>query len=565
MLRHMKLKTLENHQKAQRRNSSEIPSRATISTASSFSSTSTSSVASEDVSHLEHNIGGLNAVHLGPQQAKALNFLVSNRLISSPLATTQTRKREMNASQDGKIPKIPSIVNIVEPAAKRAKTCHEPSSIILATPQDADNLNSIHCFVRKHIEVFAATKEETSAPCPGRKTPLVLGQVGLRCIHCKAVHPRLRTKRAVCYPRSISRVYNCVSDMKFDHFSNCNYLPLNVKKEFEALNQINGAKGRVKGSNNTAKFYFDSAVKLGMKEEGDHVTLDGKIPAGESSVFHPPQEASSTTSSLNSLKPLPEPAAIHPAPQKISPRKDPALTSSAFHTNNSTITNRCLLATPTDEQALNPIHCFVRQNVEAFIANEEDVSAPRPGRKQKVSLGQVGIRCIRCKHLSPKNRVKRAICYPPTISNLYHAVSNMKFDHFGACKGLSAQDRQEFCNIKNMSKRKSNGNVSSTAKYYEDSAKNDLGLVDTADGIRVKDNSFVNPVATATADADANDSPTPSTILLHGFSLPSLPSRSRSLSPGHHSFNSGSSMEGMEALIAATEYEEQKINCQANV
>lgn len=564
MLRHMKLKTLENYQKVQNRNSSEIPSRTTISTASSFSSESTSSVASEDVSHLEHNIGGLNAVYLGPKQVKALNFLVSNRIISSPLATTHTRKREMDSSQDGQIPKIPTIVNIVEPAAKRTKRCHGPSPIILATPQDAENLNSIHCFVRKHIEVFAATDYETSAPCPGRKAPLVLGQVGLRCIHCKAVHPRLRTKRAVCYPRSISRVYNCVSDMKFDHFSNCNYLPVNVKEEFEALNQINAAKGRVKGSNNTAKFYYDSAVKLGMQDKGDYVTLNAKIPADtirESSNPYLPQEASSPSSSLNSLKPLPESVAIHPAPQEISQRKDAVVTSSAFRMNNSTITDRCLLATPIDKETLNPIHCFVRQNVEAFIANEEDVSAPRPGRKQKVFLGQVGIRCIRCKHLSPKNRVKRAICYPPTISNLYHAVSNMKFDHFGACKGLSAQDRQEFCNMKNMSKRKSKGNASSTAKYYEDSAKNDLGLVDTADGIRVKNNSFVN-AATAT---DANDSPTPSTILLHGFSLPSLPSRSRSPSPGHHSFNSGSSMEGMEALIAATEYEEQKINRQANV
>ena len=205
-------------------------------------------------------------------------------------------------------------------------TCHEPSIFILATPQDKDNLNSIHCFVRKHIEVFAATKEETSVTCSGRKTPLVLGQVGLRCIHCKAVPPRLRAQRAVTYPSSISRVYNCVSDMKFGHFSKCNYLPVNVKKEFEALNQINGRKVRVKGSN-YSKFYFDSAVKLGMQDERNckYVILDRNIPAdsiGESSTSHPPQEASSITSSLNSLMPLPEPFVIHPAPQAHYDERD---------------------------------------------------------------------------------------------------------------------------------------------------------------------------------------------------------------------------------------------------
>ncbi|GFH53921.1 hypothetical protein CTEN210_10397 [Chaetoceros tenuissimus] len=164
-------------------------------------------------------------------------------------------------------------------------TCHGPSLITLATPQDADNLSSIHCFVRKNIEVFEATEEDIFVPCSGRKALLVLGQVGLRCIHCKAVPPPLRTRRAACYPRSISQVYKCVRNMTYDHFPNCDFLPINVKKEFERL------KGGAKGSSYTSKFYCDSAVKLGMQDEGKYVTLNGNIPAdtiGESS--HPKEE-----------------------------------------------------------------------------------------------------------------------------------------------------------------------------------------------------------------------------------------------------------------------------------
>lgn len=84
-------------------------------------------------------------------------------------------------------------------------------SCLLALPEDYQFLNALHCIVRNNIEVFCATKEDVNAPCPGRKKPVVEGQVGLRCIHChkaKLESKKYRVKRAVCYPSSITRIYN---------------------------------------------------------------------------------------------------------------------------------------------------------------------------------------------------------------------------------------------------------------------------------------------------------------------------------------------------------------------
>ena len=58
---------------------------------------------------------------------------------------------------------------------------------------------------------------------------------------------------------------------------------------------------------------------------------------------------------------------------------------------------------------------------------------------------------------------ERAICYPPSVEGIYHSVSNMKFDHFGKCRGLPPQAREEFTSLKSSCSRKGTaGNNSSS-------------------------------------------------------------------------------------------------------
>ena len=40
-------------------------------------------------------------------------------------------------------------------------------------------------FPNKIAEAFGATEEDIAAPMHGRNKPIALGQVGIRCMHCK--------------------------------------------------------------------------------------------------------------------------------------------------------------------------------------------------------------------------------------------------------------------------------------------------------------------------------------------------------------------------------------------
>ena len=63
------------------------------------------------------------------------------------------------------------------------------------------------------------------------------------------------------------------------------------------------------------------------------------------------------------------------------------------------------LGLPDDKDWLTPLHCFVRLHcVEIFTANATDVAIPTKGKRKKIQIGQVGIRCPHCHH--PDNLLK---------------------------------------------------------------------------------------------------------------------------------------------------------------
>lgn len=393
---------------------------------------------------------------------------------------------------------------------------------LLAHPDDHTVLSPIHSFIRQQIEVFEATEVEVQQPAPGRKNPIQLHQVGLRCIHCRDAPLRERVKRAVCYPSGVARVYHSVSDMKFDHFNHCKRLPADVKVRLDELKDEKETKRRdkkAKGSGSsasTAQYYHDMALKMGMVDSQLGVFMNDILQAdfGSSAVSTgrqpelPSVPASLYNPDLNftSGRPFDNETA-----QTLAQKLDPATLAPLLFTMMTTNAHlfsglapwqpaplppkqrkdAILLSTPSDPKYLNSLHCFVRRHVEVFEATEHDATLPAPGRKTRINIGQVGVRCIHCTSFPVKHRVKRAVCYPPSVNGIYHAVSNMKFDHFAKCRGLPMRDRAEFLALRHTVGRKSVvtvpkacGSSNSTALFYSESARK-LGLVDTEDGIRL--------------------------------------------------------------------------------
>jgi len=136
------------------------------------------------------------------------------------------------------------------------------------------------------------------------------------------------------------------------------------------------------------------------------------------------------------------------------------------------------LCRDVDKEALSERQCYVRQRyIQAFTAISSDVSS-RPSKGAKmIRLGQVGIRCVFCKHLSIEDRAERAVCYPRSVSRLYQTIADMQRKHFVSCKCIPSQIQETYRTLKTNRKH---GQVA-PHQYWAQSA-NEIGLIDSPDG-----------------------------------------------------------------------------------
>lgn len=140
------------------------------------------------------------------------------------------------------------------------------------------------------------------------------------------------------------------------------------------------------------------------------------------------------------------------------------------------------LALPEDTDVLSPLHCFMRRYcVEVFSATPEDVSTPRYGKSHgvKVVAGQVGIRCMYCKHRPAGKRPERAVCYPSSLRNIYHSIETWQRRHSLVCSDIPGWVRRSIVELMESSKSRAGGR----RQYWEDSARR-IGMVDTPQGVR---------------------------------------------------------------------------------
>lgn len=362
--------------------------------------------------------------------------------------------------------------------------------MLLALPQDRAALSETLCVVRENIEIFSATQADVDAPAPGRKNSIHVGQVGLRCIHCRhTTKSSDRVKRAVCYPSSIKRIYRTVIDMKLDHFPQCKFVPADLKHK---LNELKAVHTRSTGT--TMQYFIHAAHSLGMED-------------GPSGVFfrrdtNPQDSTLPVTFSRRPQHCLPVVPKMGPKAEVSrcdslssgswastgSPAREPSTeenegTSGSVESMlpfdkkyEGTIT----LALPEDKNSLSPLRCFLRENVCAFSATENDIAVRAP-TTFSITVGQVGIGCVHCVKQPPNLRSNRAVCFPFSIARVYQSVADIQRFHFGECKNMPPQIKEEFLSLQSASSKGSKGLA--TRQYWVASAKK-IGLVDTPQGIR---------------------------------------------------------------------------------
>lgn len=113
-----------------------------------------------------------------------------------------TQESEMNKLKNNKPDSVnPSSGQAASTQSGEFTTIEKP--IPLGLSADKDWLTPLHCFVRLHcVEVFTATKADVAIPTKGKRKPIQIGQVGIRCPHCHNSESGMisRERGSVYYP-----------------------------------------------------------------------------------------------------------------------------------------------------------------------------------------------------------------------------------------------------------------------------------------------------------------------------------------------------------------------------
>ncbi|KAL3925077.1 MAG: hypothetical protein SGILL_000650 [Bacillariaceae sp.] len=154
---------------------------------------------------------------------------------------------------------------------------HNTKRMLLAMGTDADSLSDRQCYVRSEmVEIFAATEKDVSARHSKGAQKLIEGQVGIRCVHCAHLRPRDRAERAVCYPSSISRIYQTVADMQRFHFEQCREIPMEIRKIYKSLKTT-----RPRGVGSPQTYWIQSAKLLDLVDSNNGIRFGADLNKAE--------------------------------------------------------------------------------------------------------------------------------------------------------------------------------------------------------------------------------------------------------------------------------------------
>jgi hypothetical protein len=144
----------------------------------------------------------------------------------------------------------------------------------LAMDSDKDWLTPLHCFVRRHcVQVFTASQDDVATPSKGKRKPIQVGQVGIRCPHCHHDEvAKLRERGSVYYPTTIASIYNATMNLLQRHLHSCTSVPDDVMRRYETLKADDARSGTSK------KYWMESALSLGLVDTANGIRFSALRP-----------------------------------------------------------------------------------------------------------------------------------------------------------------------------------------------------------------------------------------------------------------------------------------------
>ena len=240
----------------------------------------------------------------------------------------------------------------------------------LAMPDDENWLTPLHCFVRRYcVEVFLATPDDVAAPCMGKRNPISVNQVGIRCPFCSPermcnseVDMARARENGVVYPSLTSRIYNATINLLQRHLRTCSFVPPEVIARYEELKSSNARSGASK------KYWADAALRLGLIDTPDGIRLD--------------KEAFRKAS-----------LSAKPKPKQGTEEKDPSVANAGIQSQGNQFSSSAPpLVLPSDKRYTTAFTFHLMAQMQPCVFTEAD----RLGRRRGLEVGFAGLACRHC-------------------------------------------------------------------------------------------------------------------------------------------------------------------------
>lgn len=172
-------------------------------------------------------------------------------------------------------------------------------------------------------------------------------------------------------------------------------------------------------------------------------------------------------SAANLLKPI-QASASRDEDTTMATAESPELTSEPSNDSNEARAKQASLPWPVpteyprrlalehDEQKLNSLHCFIREELLEIFVVEKSASKSRshaPGS----SVGRVGLRCFHCALTRQRTKENRdeapmAVFYPKSINEIYRLVTSWQRCHLRKCRNLPPAVRAKWESLRENEK-----------------------------------------------------------------------------------------------------------------
>ena len=328
--------------------------------------------------------------------------------------------------------------------------------IPMTMPEDSHFLSPLQTWVRQQFEFFSATVEDASLLQAGRR-PVTVGQVGIRCIHCKAARRCARDSwpiGAISYPANLNSLHDgCKKRVSLHFEQNCPSMPVDVRQELEFIQQSERSAKRFRGAIPGHLYYVVAAKRRGLTDTRDGLRFERDL----------------------SLDPLPldtiRQQQLHQQTQGGDDYEDQDLSTIALPTKVTSLSVAPAARITADEAServlaqtiaeldeghlckaehkslLTDFMFLVIRQMKVFHALPSDVYL-RAKRAKGVRLGLAGYSCRHC-----TNTMEHFRSYPSAADNMVSSFSNSFSVHLQKCLYIPEEIKRALAAYKRLHAR----------------------------------------------------------------------------------------------------------------